>query len=149
MTLESTAALEDIIKQRIADEAWDDVERKEPPKPAPSSELPEVSQEKSKEGLADIYAKDYAKQVLGASGPDAKQQTRDEISMLYTKLCGKLDALTSALMLALQAFVASLADPSRRWCSCSVARQTSTSRPSPSWRTSRSSPTCQRWPWRK
>ena len=76
VTAESTAALEDVIKQRIRDEIWDDVERKvaEPLKRA--IELPDVSMEQSKLGLGEIYEKEYMKQAMNVAEPDEKQLLR-------------------------------------------------------------------------
>lgn len=53
----------------------DDVVRKAPPKPT-KADLPEVSQEKSKLGLGEVYAEAYAASMLGVKGPDAKQQLK-------------------------------------------------------------------------
>ena len=75
ITIESTAALEDVIKQRIRDEAWDDVERKVTEQVA-KKELAEVSQEKSKLGLGEIYEKEYMQKAMGVEADDPKQKIR-------------------------------------------------------------------------
>lgn len=59
MTEETTMEIEDLIKKRIRDEAWDDVERKEEELDSeyrPRANV-ELNDEKSKEGLGEIYAK--------------------------------------------------------------------------------------------
>lgn len=78
ITPETTAALEEVIKQRIRDEIWDDVERKvsEDLLNKRREDLPEVSQEKSKLGLGEIYEKEYLRQTNQSSEPDAKQVLR-------------------------------------------------------------------------
>ena len=60
ITAEVTQTLEEMIKQRINDEMWDDVERQvEDQGDKRKRVLDEVSTEKSKLGLGDIYAKEY------------------------------------------------------------------------------------------
>ena len=68
ITEETTQTLEDMIMQRVRDEAFDDVERKDDPRnlaayrPADTIEL---DGEKSKQGLGDVYADEFAKQASG------------------------------------------------------------------------------------
>ena len=87
-----------MIKQRIRDELWDDVERKvEDKDPKTNRELDEVSTEKSKVGLGDIYAKEYEENVLGnKSAKDIeKQKLYDEITGIWNELSSKLDAMSN------------------------------------------------------
>ena len=58
VTAESTASLESLIKQRILDEAFDDVEAKVAVEVKAKKQRAEVSDEKSKAGLGDIYEQD-------------------------------------------------------------------------------------------
>ena len=98
ITEDVTKTIEDMIKQRIRDELWDDVERKMEDKALkPGRELEEVSTEKSKLGLGDVYAKDYEENVLGnASAKDIeKQKLHDEINGIWDELSSKLDAMSN------------------------------------------------------
>ena len=98
ITEDVTKTIEDMIKQRIRDELWDDVERKMEDKALkPNRELEEVSTEKSKLGLGDVYAKDYEENVLGnASAKDIeKQELHDEINGIWDELSSKLDAMSN------------------------------------------------------
>lgn len=92
ITPETTEGLEALIKQRIKDGKFDDPERKV--KPAFKSQTTrevEVSQEKSKVGLAQLYEQELVARATGAS------QTRDgpekEVETKLHALFRKLDAL--------------------------------------------------------
>lgn len=58
ITTESNLSLEEMIKKRILEESWDDVVRMKVEQKK-ERELAEVSQEKSKLGLGEIYEKEY------------------------------------------------------------------------------------------
>ena len=103
ITVEHTANLEEVIKRRILDEDWDDVIPRELPDVAwnmKRGELPEVSQEKSKLGLGELYEREYLKKALGYDVDAAEKETeeekaRNEMKALFANLCSKLDALSN------------------------------------------------------
>uniref|UniRef100_A0A1A8CBS4 U3 small nucleolar ribonucleoprotein protein MPP10 n=1 Tax=Nothobranchius kadleci TaxID=1051664 RepID=A0A1A8CBS4_NOTKA len=96
ITEETTLQLEDIIKQRIKDQAFDDVVRKEKPKEEVFEYKKRLTldQEKSKQSLAEIYEQEYIKQT------QQKTEVEDnpahvEIQKLMDQLFVKLDALSN------------------------------------------------------
>ncbi|KNC87224.1 hypothetical protein SARC_00659 [Sphaeroforma arctica JP610] len=98
ITEEVTQSLEDLIRQRIKDDVWDDVERKEAlPTHTTRRANYELDMEKSKKGLADVYEEEYMQQVGGA--PDAAaiktKAAQDKVTEMYMHLCSKLDALAN------------------------------------------------------
>ncbi|GET01744.1 U3 small nucleolar ribonucleoprotein protein MPP10 [Rhizophagus clarus] len=100
ITEESTKKLEDIIKQRILDETFDDVERKRDPnfRPFLPSKLVEISDEKSKKSLAEIYEEDYIKQTTKSvtnEKDEILKKEHKEIENMFKDLCYKLDALSN------------------------------------------------------
>ncbi|NWZ89263.1 MPP10 protein, partial [Nesospiza acunhae] len=94
ITEETTFQLEDLIKQRILDEAWDDVVPKEKPKEEASEYKKRISldHEKSKLSLAEIYEQEYMKlhqqKIEEEENPEHK-----EIQEMMDSLFQKLDAL--------------------------------------------------------
>ncbi|XP_026474629.1 U3 small nucleolar ribonucleoprotein protein MPP10 isoform X2 [Ctenocephalides felis] len=102
ITQETTLKLEDIIRQRIKDKAWDDVERKIKPIDAPLEYKKELAlnQEKSKESLAKIYEQEYLKQQA-ALYPDCSDQPEEvpkeqtAIEQMMISLFAQLDALSN------------------------------------------------------
>lgn len=103
ITVEHTADLEEIIKKRILAEDWDDVIPRELPDigwAKKKGEVPEVSQEKSKLGLGELYEKEYLKKALNFDVDKAEKETEDEkakneMKALFANLCSKLDALSN------------------------------------------------------
>ncbi|CAG8496873.1 2656_t:CDS:10 [Dentiscutata erythropus] len=99
ITEEVTMKLEDMIKQRILDETFDDVERKQDPnfRPFLPSKLVELSNEQSKKSLAEIYEENYVKQTSDI--PDEKDESlkkeHQEVDNMFKELCHKLDALSN------------------------------------------------------
>jgi U3 small nucleolar RNA-associated protein MPP10 len=95
--------LEEVIKRRILDEDWDDVIPRELPDVAwnmKRGELPEVSQEKSKLGLGELYEREYLKKAVGYDVGAAEKETeeekaKNEMKALFANLCSKLDALSN------------------------------------------------------
>ncbi|CAG8800820.1 9423_t:CDS:2, partial [Dentiscutata erythropus] len=105
VTEELTEKLEETIKRRILDETFDDVERKRDPnfKPFLPSKLVEISDEKSKKSLAEIYEEDYIRltKTTTESGEvinekdEALKKEHQELENMFKDLCFKLDALSN------------------------------------------------------
>ncbi|KAG2228985.1 hypothetical protein INT48_007276 [Thamnidium elegans] len=101
ITEESTNTLEEIIKKRILDNMFDDVERKVDPnlRPFIPSKRVEISDEKAKQSLADMYEDDFVRKQTGSEQVDARDEALEkdhaEITELFTTLCHKLDALSN------------------------------------------------------
>jgi len=103
ITEEHTLSIEEMIKKRIFDEDWDDVVPRELPDVGWSKrkgETPEVSQEKSKLSLGELYEREYLKKMVGYDVDAAERQSdeekaKNEIRMLFANLCSRLDALSN------------------------------------------------------
>lgn len=111
---EVSEAIEGIIKQRIADGLFDDLVLAMPEdyqaagsKKGSERELPDVSQEKPTEGLADLYAREFSEQKASHLAKQTASQTilkedeeleteeQREVNKLFGKLAAKLDALSN------------------------------------------------------
>ncbi|CAH1795893.1 unnamed protein product [Owenia fusiformis] len=96
ITEEVTQELEDLIKQRIKDQAFDDVERKE----KKTEEVFEykkrivLDQEKSKASLAEVYEQEYLKQTQGEK-EEEEDKDHAAIKKSMQSLFIKLDALSN------------------------------------------------------
>ena len=95
ITKEHTETLEDLIIRRIKEEKYDDVV------PRKVTEITEkdvfdLSQEKSKIGLGDLYAEEYLTKTLGLeSSTSVKQREKvQETKALFRKVSQELDALS-------------------------------------------------------
>ncbi|KAK1891740.1 U3 small nucleolar ribonucleoprotein MPP10 [Dissostichus eleginoides] len=95
ITEETTLQLEDIIKQRIKDQAFDDVVRKEKPKEEVFEYKKRLTldHEKSKQSLAEIYEQEYLKQ--NQKKTEEENPSHVEIQKLMDTLFLKLDALSN------------------------------------------------------
>ncbi|XP_074522138.1 U3 small nucleolar ribonucleoprotein MPP10 [Halichoeres trimaculatus] len=97
VTEETTLQLEDIIKQRIKDQAFDDVVRKEKPKEEVFEYKKRLTldHEKSKHSLAEIYEQEYLKQSQQKTKEENENPAHLEIQKLMDTLFLKLDALSN------------------------------------------------------
>lgn len=105
VTEERTRSLEEIIKQRIIDNNFDDVKRKLPPSLVQKSravdEDPDMQEPgaKSTRGLAEIYEQEHLRRVDPANNPTplsvSTQKQHAEIDELWKTLSHQLDSLTS------------------------------------------------------
>ncbi|KAL0024355.1 hypothetical protein WJX79_002946 [Trebouxia sp. C0005] len=95
-TEEATASLEDLIKDRIANQVFDDLPRVLPPEPEKAKVALEMDDKKSHKGLGDIYEEEFvAATASGAStAVDKQDAVRQEAKNLMKELFGKLDALS-------------------------------------------------------
>jgi U3 small nucleolar RNA-associated protein MPP10 len=103
ITVAFTENLEEAIKKRIIAEDWDDVVPRELPDVgwhAKRGEAPEVSQEKSKLSLGELYEREYLKKTSGydveaAEKETTEQKAKSEMKSLFANLCSRLDALSN------------------------------------------------------
>lgn len=104
LTPEHTASIEEMIKRRIVDEDYDDVVPRELPDIGASKRgdgsAPEVSQEKSKLGLGELYEREYLKKTTGYDRTEDEKRTeldaaKEEMKTLFANLCSQLDALSN------------------------------------------------------
>ncbi|KAK9747888.1 hypothetical protein RND81_02G021600 [Saponaria officinalis] len=95
ITEEVTTSLEDMIKKRISEGHFDDVQKAPKLPSAAPKERKELDDNKSKKGLAEIYEEEYAKQTgIGTAPLSHNDELRNEASGLFKALCLKLDALS-------------------------------------------------------
>ncbi|NWR75604.1 MPP10 protein, partial [Centropus unirufus] len=94
ITEETTFRLEDMIKQRILDEAWDDVVPKEKPQEEAFEYKKRITldHEKSKLSLAEIYEQEYMK-LHQQKTEEEENPEHKEIQEMMDSLFLKLDAL--------------------------------------------------------
>lgn len=98
ITRETTITLEEIIKKRIIEGAFDDVIRRveKPDKGDWRPRLAELDHEKSVKALSEIYEEEYMKQTQGVKDIDKLTEQHEEASKLFKNICLKLDALSNA-----------------------------------------------------
>ncbi|KAI9986529.1 hypothetical protein PInf_025479 [Phytophthora infestans] len=92
ITEEVSIALEEMIKKRILEDDYDDVIRKFA---GNEEDKKNKLEEKSKEGLGEIYEKEYMKTAMGFEADDESKQDQEEIEVMFKSLCWKLDALSN------------------------------------------------------
>lgn len=93
---DTTSKIEDIIKQRIRDQTWDDVQRKQKPVELPFEYKRRLmlEQEKSKVGLAEVYEKDFLDRQQQEKKED-ECEAHKEIRKLMSGLFIQLDAMSN------------------------------------------------------
>eukprot|EP00106_Octopus_bimaculoides_P009337 XP_014776779.1 PREDICTED: U3 small nucleolar ribonucleoprotein protein MPP10-like [Octopus bimaculoides] len=99
VTEESTKTIEDLIIQRIKDQAWDDVERKSKVAVTPFEYKKAVvlNQEKSKLSLGEIYEREFLQQQQPETNDKEKGEDplHEEIDKMMNSLFLKLDSLSN------------------------------------------------------
>lgn len=94
-TEELHASLEEIIKKRIIENRFDDVQWASNIPSRSPKEIKELDENKSKKGLAEIYEEEYVQQTgLGIGPVSSSDELKKEAQVLFQKLCLKLDALS-------------------------------------------------------
>ncbi|PTN39759.1 rRNA-processing protein MPP10 [Saccharomyces cerevisiae] len=98
ITSEVTESLEDMIRRRIQDINFDDLQRRTLLDITRKSQRPqfELSDVKSSKSLAEIYEDDYTRAEDESALSEELQKAHSEISELYANLVYKLDVLSSA-----------------------------------------------------
>ncbi|XP_021292465.1 U3 small nucleolar ribonucleoprotein protein MPP10 [Herrania umbratica] len=95
ITEEVTASLEDLIKTRISEGLFDDVQKAPSLSSKAPREIKELDDNKSKKGLAEVYEEEFVQKTDPAAAPlSFSDELKKEASMLFKKLCLKLDALS-------------------------------------------------------
>lgn len=105
ITEEQTLTLEDVIKKRIVDKLFDDVERKVDldslkQKPFNPNKQDGAPDSKSSKSLAELYEEDYKKTTdtdatFKTDKEEALEKQHVEIEGLFKSLCTQLDALSN------------------------------------------------------
>ncbi|CAI4044276.1 hypothetical protein N7582_003153 [Saccharomyces uvarum] len=97
ITSEVTESLEDMIRRRIQDSNFDDLQRRTLLDVSRQSQRPqiELSDVKSTKSLTEIYENDYAHVEDESALSEELKKAHSEISELYSNLVYKLDVLSS------------------------------------------------------
>jgi len=92
---EYTSTLEDLIKKRIKDNQYDDVVLYKPTIIKKNTNDIELSQEKDKTGLGEIYAEDFMKKTMNITKNSSNNDSNKVLlKELFQKVCRQLDSLT-------------------------------------------------------
>ncbi|KAI3755906.1 hypothetical protein L1987_55715 [Smallanthus sonchifolius] len=95
ITEEVSQSIEELIIKRISEGHFDDVQKvNRLPSKAPR-EMKELDESQSKKGLGELYADEYAQKTgLVSQASSFSDEQKKEASLLFKKLCLKLDALS-------------------------------------------------------
>ncbi|XP_026405015.1 U3 small nucleolar ribonucleoprotein protein MPP10-like isoform X2 [Papaver somniferum] len=93
ITEEVTQSLEDLIKKRVLEGHFDDVQKAPSLPSAAPKEYKEIDENKNTEGLHKSYENEYLQQT-GLVPESFSDERKKEASLLFQKLCYKLDALS-------------------------------------------------------
>ncbi|KAM3319105.1 U3 small nucleolar ribonucleoprotein MPP10 isoform X1 [Capsicum chacoense] len=95
ITEEVTATLEELIQNRIIEGRFDDVQKPASLSSRAPREKKELDDNKSKKGLGAIYEDEYVQKTgLVSTALSFSDEQKKEASILFKKLCLKLDALS-------------------------------------------------------
>lgn len=92
-TQEHLDAIEALIKRRIGELNFDDVQRKIPPPITETHSVPKLDDAKAEKGLGDIYAEAYV-QRQGGTLEEKEEKLRSEARKRFREACASIDALT-------------------------------------------------------
>ncbi|XP_026422105.1 U3 small nucleolar ribonucleoprotein protein MPP10-like isoform X2 [Papaver somniferum] len=93
ITEEVTQSIEDLIKKRVLEGHFDDVQKAPSLPSAAPKEYKEIDENKNTEGLHKSYENEYLQQT-GLVPESFSDERKKEASLLFQKLCYKLDALS-------------------------------------------------------
>ncbi|KAI7734481.1 hypothetical protein M8C21_030289, partial [Ambrosia artemisiifolia] len=95
ITEEVSQSIEELIMKRISEGHFDDVQKvNRLPSKAPR-EMKELDENQSKKGLGELYADEYAEKTgLVSQALSFSDEQKKEASLLFKRLCLKLDALS-------------------------------------------------------
>lgn len=98
VTTEVTESIEQLIRRRIQEYNFDDLLKRVINDLSSQRMKPkfELSDQKSSKSLAEIYEDDYKNVPQDAEVSEEVKKSHDDISALFSNLCYKLDALSSA-----------------------------------------------------
>lgn len=98
VTTDVTESIEQLIRRRIQEYNFDDLQKRVISDMSSQRMKPqfELSDQKSSKSLAEIYEDDYKNVPQDAGVSEELKKSHDEISNLFSSLCYKLDALSSA-----------------------------------------------------
>eukprot|EP01122_Echinamoeba_exundans_P014047 TRINITY_DN6284_c0_g1_i1.p1 TRINITY_DN6284_c0_g1~~TRINITY_DN6284_c0_g1_i1.p1 ORF type:complete len:383 (-),score=122.23 TRINITY_DN6284_c0_g1_i1:51-1199(-) len=98
VTEERMRSIEELVKKRILDQAFDDVIRRKADdivKGDSRQSTAALDSEKSKKSLSEIYEGEFMKQTQGVQETSELAKLHSEAAQLFRRICVKLDALSN------------------------------------------------------